>query len=166
MAYYPRGYDWSAIPNPDPTRHYRWVASQPARRLADRLRTYGAIPGYRIENRAYPKPVGDVAEKDTTWGLARQLGLDPEAYVNVAQNRIQYDDSILASIPLAEYERRVAELREDEADRQSGIDDSYMASVEGRGIRPFKKPIEEIADRAAFAARPTNNRVSMNRSRT
>lgn len=161
----PRGdRDWSYIPNPDPTRHYRWLADDP-RRLSLWLRSIGNCPGYELVRRPYAKPVKDIDETNTTWGLAKQLGLDPEGYVDVTNNRIRYQFSVLASIPMEEYERRVSESREEAIQRDASIEDSYMARVEARGVRPFKRELEEIEDRKEFATRPSNNRVSLSQPR-
>jgi hypothetical protein len=50
MPYLPPNEDVWSIPNPEAGRHYRWLNMRPDR-LGLWLRSYGNIPGYRLEQK-------------------------------------------------------------------------------------------------------------------
>lgn len=142
MPYSPPNVDPFTIPTPDPTRHYRWLSDDP-RRLALWLRSYGSIPGYRLEPRENAEKLG--------------LSLD---YVNEATGRIRYGYNVLASIPIEEYERRVRERLDEQLEKIGSAKERVHAAVDGLpGAKVIEREPEEHFDRKAHAERPSVNRT-------
>jgi len=143
VPYIPQGSDPWVIPNPDPTRKYRWLDARP-QKLGLWLRSHGSIPGYSLDRRE---------TVDKTRAHAESLGL-PADLVDANLNRISYGLNVLGSIPIEEYERRQAEHLDDQVEKLSAQEDAYHAKIDGiRGVRSFKEPIEETAERREFHTR-------------
>ena len=141
MPYVPIGQDQLAIPNPDPARAYRWIASD-IQRLTQHLRSYGKIPGYSIVNH----PDGPTQTQD----IAEQLGL-PKEMVNVAMNRIMWGDLVLADIPIEEMNRRTLEKLCSGKERVSNARErAESLADELPGIRVRKESPEELVAEAEF----------------
>jgi hypothetical protein len=139
------------IPHPEEGRAYRWISAD-IRRLDGHLRSYGDIPGYRLECRNTP---------EETLALCEKLGL-PSTYVNKARNRIEYGDNILASIPDVERVRRFHESLEDTRQRLDQPKEKFYGQVESTpGMRVYEKPLEEHLDRKRHANREGRDRVSV-----
>ena len=135
------------VPNPDPARRYRWIATDP-RRLSLWLRSYGEVPGYSL--------VQGASIKDTK-ALAERLGLS-DRLVD-ASNRIVYGHNVLADIPVEEYERRVSERVDEQLDKLASAKDEFHAKAEGlHGIKTFEQTPEETADRKEFHQREPGDR--------
>ena len=152
MPYVPnRNTDVFYIPNPEPGRAYRFISSD-IRRLAGHLRSYGDIPGYRIEQ-------GNSVEE--TKKLCEKLGL-PIEYVVAARNRIEYGDVILASIPDVEKVRRFHESLEHTRDRLDQSKDKFYGQVEStRGMKVYERDLAEHQDRKRHAERDGRDRVTV-----
>jgi hypothetical protein len=145
------------IPNPDSTRHYRWLSDDP-KRLALWLRSLGDSPGYRVER-------GDTV--DATGELAEKLGFAID-YVDKSRNCIRFGFNILASIPVEEHEARMEYMAQQQYDAISSAEDSFMAEADRvPGVRGIKRDPEEHKDRKSHAARegrPFAGQVSGRRS--
>lgn len=143
MPWIEPGRDPWGIPNPDTSRHYRWVSNKPER-LMLWLKSYGSTPGYTLEQKA---------TLDKTREHAIALGLPPE-YVNENTNRIEYGLNTLASIPMEERDRRI-KLKLDELieRRQASVDEFHAKGDELPGVRTFEEHPEQTQDRKKFATR-------------
>lgn len=131
------------IPNPDSTRHYRWLSDDP-RRLALWLRSLGDDPGYRLERGPTVKETVELAEK---------LGFNGD-YVDRAKNVIRFGFNILASIPKEEHEKRIQFLLDQQGETLAQAEDSFMAEADRvRGVRAFKDDPEEVMNRKKHATR-------------
>ena len=131
------------IPNPDSTRHYRWLSDDP-RRMALWLRSLGDAPGYRLERGA---SVPDTIKKADSLGF-------PEDYVDKAKNVIRFGQNVLASIPMEEAERRTKYLASVAFESLDQAEDQFMAQAsELPGVTPFKDDPEAVLERKKHALR-------------
>jgi hypothetical protein len=119
MPYTPQTGDLFGVPTPETGRHYRWLSTRPEK-LSGWLRSFGTIPGYRLERGA---------TLDRTKERCTALGLPVEC-VNEATNRIEFGFNVLASIPLEEHERRTSEKRSIERSREGQVEDSFRATID------------------------------------
>lgn len=143
MPYQPRNADPFSIPNPDPGRHYRWLADDP-KRLGLWLRSYGDCPGYRLE-------VGE--ETCARLGFETQFMLDP-------MKRIRYGFNVLASIPIEEWERRQRERLDEQIEKFNAPLEKFAAAVDNiPGARARFDDAETFEDKKKFNTRESNNRV-------
>jgi hypothetical protein len=141
--------DEFGVPFQDPSRHYRWLASDPKK-----LRRWLLQGRYELE-------CGPTVE--TTKELAVKLfGPAGEHMVSDSLNRItsHSGDHYLASIPMEEYLRRREIIASMSRDRLSNAEDAYFdAASRTPHVRPFKREVEEIEDRKKFVSRESTNRV-------
>jgi hypothetical protein len=135
--------------------YLRWIGMS-ARNLRLKTMNTSGYPGYRLFG-------GEGKEK--TMETLRELGL-PDAYYNSTMDRITAADGpdglILGYIPLQERAAREEAIRKAAAERLEGIDDAYMARMEGiRGVRARKWDMDEYEDRKEHANRTntSTNRV-------
>lgn len=136
-----------AIPNPDPTRHYRWISSDP-RRLSLWLRSWGTVPGYSLVQ-------GDSI--DETRRLAEKLGF--HASIVDTANRISFGFNVLADIPREEYERRVKEKVDEQLEKVAQTRESFHEAVDKiHGVKSFEQDPEEFEDRKKFNRRGAGER--------
>jgi hypothetical protein len=145
MPYIPVNSDNWEIPHPDPSRKYRWISAKPER-MSLWLRSYGAIPGYRLERGT---------SIDATKSLCQKL-FGTDDLVNLSTNRIEYGYNVLASIPIEEAVRRGVERMTAVMAELNSAKDEFLAKGEElkeRGIRTFVEPEEETASRREFHTR-------------
>lgn len=131
------------IPNEDPTRHYRWISMKPSR-LSAWLRSFGDVPGYRLE-----------CGKDlaATEALCERLGL-PGSMIDKNLNRIVVGDCCLASIPREEFERRERIRLADVQERLDSSEEEALARAnELPGVKMYKEHPAVSADKKEFHTR-------------
>lgn len=139
--------DEFAIPNPDPSRHYRWLDTNPKK-----LRRWLLQGKYELECGATREATEKLAEK--------LFGPAGAGMVADGINRIMAGDHYLASIPIEEYERRRQLIAAAGRDAVSRSEDDYMdKAARIPHVTPFKRDVEEIEDRKRFALRDSTNRV-------
>jgi hypothetical protein len=113
-------------------------------RLGLWLRSYGNIPGYRLEQK---ETVAKTKEHAVNLGL-------PADMVDTALNRISYGMNVLASIPDAEYVRRMEEKLEEQLDKIDASKEQFHEKGSTLpGVRTFEEHPKETADRKGFATR-------------
>ena len=131
------------IPKPDPTRHYRWLSDDP-KRLGMWLRSFGDVPGYRLE--AGPTLADTVA-------IAEKLGYN-DSYVDKLKNRITFGYNVLASIPIEEHDLRVRYRVEDQMEQLAAAEDQMFAKFDNiKGVRARKDAVENFQDEKRFHTR-------------
>jgi len=124
------------IPNPDSTRHYRWISDNP-QRMAMWLRSVGDQPGYQLVQGA---TVPD------TMKLAEKLGLSG-MLVDKGRNFIRVGFNVLASIPVEEYVLRQQYLLQQGKEQLDDAKDNFLGTADAiPGVKGIIKDPEEMLD--------------------
>ena len=130
------------IPNQEPHLYYYWITCADPMRMAKHLLPRGKRAAYTIVRGATLEDTRD---------LCRKLGVAPEM-VSESRNWIQYGTSVMATIPMAEHQQRIADQKADARQREMDSDESFYARFEGtKGVKGVKRETEEWDDRRKHA---------------
>lgn len=147
-------WNWQ-IPNPDPTRAYRWVADNP-KRLNLMLMSWGEHCGYSIVQ-------GGTLEE--TRAKAEALGFS--VHLVDARNRIVFGDAVLCDIPIEEAIHRDQARVDEQLEKVYEIEQRVHETADNiPGIRTYVQDPEETADRKRFASedRPFSGQTGVGKS--